>query len=406
MIKLSKFPFKTEKVAPKVSDNKSTSLLLQAGLIRQTMAWVYSYTTLWLKVLRKIENIVRQEMDNYGCYEILMSWISPKEVWDKTWRWDIEEYFKLPTYWDKYYRLNPTHEELVVPLMKQFINSYKDLPTCVYQIQTKYRNEKRAKSWLLRGREFIMKDAYSFHLSDEDFQNFYEWMIVAYNKIFDRLWIGKDTYVTLADGGTFTDKYSHEFQTVLPIGEDTIYICKECGTSHNEEIIDPDNFECKKCWWKTCDVKKASEVGNIFPLETKYTKPFDLKVLNEEWKEQEVIMGCYGIWVSRLMWVIAEYFMKENSIAWPENIAPATHYIVVLGNNLEKAEQLAKQLENEGKEVILDDRQGKKFGFGAKMKDAELLGIPNIIVVSDKTLEQWGYELRKLGEKEGKIVGL
>ena len=404
MIKLSKFPFKTEKVAPKVSDNRSTSLLLQGGLIRQTMAWVYNYTTLWLKVLRKIENVVREEMDNYSCYEILMSWISPKEVWDKTNRWDIEEYFKLPTYWDKYYRLNPTHEELVVPLMKQFINSYKDLPTCVYQIQTKYRNEKRAKSWLLRWREFLMKDAYSFHISDEDFQKFYEWMITTYTKIFDRLGIGKDTYVTLADGGTFTDKYSHEFQTVLPIGEDTIYICKNCGTSHNEEIIDPENFVCTNCGWKEFEKKKASEVGNIFPLETKYSAPFDLKVLDENGKEKDVIMGCYGIWVSRLMWVIAEYFMNENGIAWPENIAPATHYIVVLGDNIEKAEQLAKQLENEGKEVILDDRQGKKFGFGTKMKDAELLGIPNIIIISDKTLEQWGYELKKLNEKEGKII--
>jgi len=369
------------------------------------MAWVYTYTTLGLKVLRKIENIVRKHMNNYWAYEILMSGISPKEVWDKTWRWDIEEYFKLPTYWDKYYRLNPTHEELVVPLMKQFIKSYKDLPTCVYQIQTKYRNEKRAKSWLLRGREFLMKDAYSFHLTDEDFQKYYDWMIQTYKAIFDELGIWKDTYVTLADGGTFTDKYSHEFQTILDIWEDTIYICKNCGTSHNEEIIDPNNFVCTNCWSKDCDIKKASEVGNIFPLETKYSAPFDLKVLDENGKEKDVIMGCYGIWVSRLMWVIAEYFMKDNVIYWPENIAPASYYIVVIGkNNIEKAQELAEKLEKEGKEVILDDRQGKKFGFGAKMKDAELLGIPNIIVISEKTLENWGYELRKLGEKEWKIV--
>jgi len=407
MIRLSKFPFKTEKVPPKASDNVSTSLLLQAGFIRQVMAWVYTYTTLWLKVLRKIENIIRQEMDNYGCYEILMPGLSPKELWDKTNRWEIEEYFKLPTYDDKFYRLNPTHEELVVPLMKQFISSYKDLPTCVYQIQTKYRNEKRAKSGLLRWREFLMKDAYSFHLTDEDFQKFYDGMIEVYKTIFDRLGIWKDTYLTYADGWTFTDKYSHEFQTLLPIGEDTIYICENCGTAHNKEIVSEDGFKCIKCGGTKARVERASEVGNIFPLETKYSKPFDLKVLDENGKEKDVIMGCYGIGVSRLMGVIAEYFTKDGKIVWPESIAPADYYIIVLGeHNLPKAEEFAKKLESEGKEVILDDRQGKKYGFGVKIKDAELIWAPNIVIFSDKTLEQGGYELRKLWEKEWKIVQL
>ncbi len=406
MIRLSKFPFKPEKVAPKASDNVSTSLLLQAGFIRQLMAGVYTYTTLWLKVLKKIENIIRQEMNNLGAYEILMPWISPREIWETTWRWDIEEYFKLPTYDNKFYRLNPTHEEIVVPLMKQFINSYKDLPVCVYQIQTKYRNEKRAKSWLLRGREFLMKDAYSFHLTEEDFEKFYEQVIEAYKKIFDRLGIGKDTYLTYADWGTFTDKYSHEFQTLLPIWEDTIYICEKCWTAHNKEIVPEDGFKCIKCGYTKARVEKASEVGNIFPLETKYSAPFDLKVLDENWKEKTLIMGCYGIGVSRLMGVIAEYFTKDWKIYWPESVSPADYYIIVLGDNLEKAETLARKLESEGKEVILDDRQGKKYGFGVKIKDAELMWIPNIIIVSDKTLEQWWYELRKLWEKEGKIVSL
>ena len=214
MIRLSKFPFKTLKTTPKVSDNKSTGILLQAGFIRQTMAWVYNYTTLWLSVLRKIENIVREEMNNYWVSEILMSWLSPMDVWKKTGREDIKEYFSVPTWGDKSYRLNPTHEEIVVPLMKEFINSYKDSGTWVYQIQTKYRNEKRAKSWLLRWREFLMKDAYSFHVSDKDFVEYYEWMKKVYMKIFFRLWLEKDTYITLADGWVFTDKYSHEFQVV------------------------------------------------------------------------------------------------------------------------------------------------------------------------------------------------
>ena len=395
VIRLSKFPFKTEKVPPKASDNISTSLLLQAGLIRQVMAGVYTYTTLGLRILKKIENIIRQEMDNYGCYEILMPWISPKEYWDATWRWDIEEYFKLPTYDNKFYRLNPTHEELVVPLMKQFIKSYKDLPTCVYQIQTKYRNEKRAKSGLLRGREFLMKDAYSFHIDEKDFENFYEWMIDTYKKIFDRLGIGKDTYLTYADGGTFTDKYSHEFQTLLPIGEDTIYICENCGTAHNKEIVDENNFKCIKCGSTKARIEKASEVWNIFPLETKYTRPFDMKVLDENWQEKDVIMWCYGIGVSRLMWVIAEYFTKDWKILWPESIAPADWYVIILKpEHEEKANQLISRLVSEWKEVIFDDRVGKKFGFGQKIKDAELLWVPNIAIISDKTLEEGGFEKR------------
>lgn len=396
MIQLSKFPFKTLKSQPKVSDNISTGILLQAGFIRQTMAGVYNYTTLWLKVLRKIENIVREEMNVYGASEILMSGLSPRDVWDKTGRWEIEEYFKVPTYGDKYYRLNPTHEEVVVPLMKEFIESYKDSGKCVYQIQTKYRNEKRAKSGLLRGREFLMKDAYSFHITDKEFREYYAGMIEVYNKIFDRLGIGDDTYVTLADGWVFTDKYSHEFQTVLGIWEDDIYICSDCWVSHNKEVVDLEKwFVCTECSSVNHEIKQASEVGNIFPLETKFSKPFDVSMLDAENKGQDVIMGCYGIGVSRLMWVIAEYFSSERWISWPENLAPASHYIIVIWEeNLEAATNLAKALESEGKEVILDDRMWRKVGFGQKAADCELFGIPNRIVISPKTLEQGWYELQ------------
>ena len=551
MIRLSSFPFKTEKVAPKVSDNRSTSLLLQAGFIRQTMAGVYTYTTLWLKVLRKIENIVRKHMDDYGAYEILMPALSPKENWEKTWRWDgIDVMFHLPASWNKEYGLNSTHEEIVTPLMKEFIQSYKDLPVCVYQIQDKFRNEKRAKSGLLRWREFWMKDAYSFHLDNEEFENYYEWMKKVYMDIFNELGIWKDTYITLADGGTFTDKNSHEFQTKLEIWEDLVFkdpktwICynQEIAPSkvgkanvkdeilkdredikHSEDIIwvealekllnipkyktsktiffiaDEKRFIAASVRWdyeineiklrkvvnakqlrmateeevkekigtkigfagiinlpedvelylddslenltnfetwtnkdgyhsinvnfgkdlplpekfydfklakegdinpetgEKYEVFRASEVGNIFPLETKFTKPFNVTVLDENQKQKDVIMWCYGIWVSRLMWVIAEYFTKDEKINWPENIAPANYYIIVLWeNNIEKAENIAKQLEEKWNEVILDDRMWKKFGFWTKIKDAELLGIPHIIVVSDKTQNmENGYEIIK-----------
>ena len=404
MLKLSNFPFKTIKTRPKVSDNISTSILLQSGFIRQTMAWVYNYTTLWLKVLRKIENIVREEMDAYWASEILMSGLSPMNVWKKTGRENIEEYFKVPTYGDKYYRLNPTREEIVVPLMNEFINSYKDSGACVYQIQNKYRNEKRAKSWLLRGREFLMKDAYSFHLTDEEFTEYYEWMKKTYMKIFTRLGIEEDTLITVADGWVFTDKYSHEFQTILPIWEDDIYICSDCGVSHNKEVVDFNGFKCSECKSEKHEIKQASEVWNIFPLETKFSNPFWVKMLDKNNKEQDVIMGCYGIWVSRLMWVIAEYFMWEKWIAWPESIAPADYYIIVIWeDNIEKATLIANKLEDEWKEVILDDRMWKKVWFGQKAWDCELYWIPNRVVVSPKTIEQGGYELLSRWE-DSKII--
>jgi len=406
MIKLSNFPIKTMKSRPNISDNKSTGILLQAWFIRQVMAWVYTYTTLWLSVLRKIENIVREEMNDYQAFETLMPALSPKELWDKTGRWEaIDVMFHLPAASNKEYWLNSTHEELVTPMMWEFLQSYKDLPMCVYQIQNKFRNEKRAKSGLLRWREFIMKDAYSFHSSDEDFVDYYEGMKKVYMRIFERLWLWEDTVIALADWWTFTDKYSHEFQVKLDIWEDDIYICKNCNLWHNKEVVDEEKwFICDECWSKDFDLEKASEIWNIFPLETKFSSAFNLKYLDENNKEQTPIMWCYGIWVSRAMWIVAEKFVWEKWISWPENIAPADYYIIVIWeDNLEKASEIAKKLESEWKSVILDDRMWKKFGFGQKAWDCELFGIPNRIVVSPKTIEAGWYELTKRGE-ESKII--
>jgi len=339
-------------------------------------------------------------MDNIGAYEILMPALSPKENWKKTWRWDsIDVFFHLPATNNKEYWLNSTHEEIVTPLMKEFINSYKDVPVCVYQIQNKFRNEKRAKSWLLRWREFLMKDAYSFNLDHKKFDEFYETMKKTYMNIFNRLWIWKDTYITLADGWTFTDKYSHEFQTILDIWEDDIYICKKCWTSHNKEIVPESGFKCVNCGSTECDVKKASEVWNIFPLETKFADAFDMKVLDKDGKEKKLIMWCYGIWISRLMWVIAEKFANENSINWPASITPADVYIIVIQEeNIKKWEELAKKFEKEWKEVILDDRMWKNASFGVKAIDCELLWIKNRVVISSKTLEKWWYEFTQDGK--------
>ncbi|MDD5769616.1 MAG: proline--tRNA ligase [Candidatus Gracilibacteria bacterium] len=554
MLKLSKFPFKTQKFAPKVSDNKSTSILLQAGFIRQTMAGVYTYTTLGLRVLEKIKNIVREEMNNYGAFETLMPSLSPRELWDKTGRWGgIDVMFHVPAANDKEYGLNSTHEEIVTPLMGEFIKSYKDLPACVYQIQNKFRNEKRAKSGLLRGREFLMKDAYSFHADNEEFERYYEGMKQVYLNVFARLGLAKDTFIAKADGGTFTDKYSHEFQVKLPIGEDIIFLDPETGDCFNKEVapsfvgtpniadkelkqkqdieaigiigvealskalgvpaekstktmmfevdgrfivasvrgdyeintlklqkilgaksirlasqelvkektgaeigyagiinlpkntelyLDDSidgltNFETgtNKTGYHSINVNfgrdleiperfydfkeaklgdknpttgnifevfKASEVGNIFPLETKFSSAFGLNFLDENNTLKIPLMGCYGIGVSRVMGVVAEYFLDEVGIAWPKNIAPATHYIIVMGDNLYKAILLAQEIEETGGEVIIDDRE--KIGFGQKASDSDLFGIQNRIVISDNTLELGGYEIRKRGETESKII--
>lgn len=403
MIKLSKFPFKTQKSVPNGSDNKSTWILLQAGFIRQTMAWVYTYTTFGLKVLRKIENIIREEMNNYGAFETLMPALSPKEIWEKTGRWDtIDVMFHLPATNKKEYGLNSTHEELITPLMWDFIQSYKDLPTCVYQIQNKFRNEKRAKSGLLRWREFIMKDAYSFHSSNEDFEKYYEWMKKVYLNIFQKLGLWESAVIALADWWTFTEKYSHEFQIKIEIWEDTIYKCDNCKINFNEELIDlKKGFKCLECNCKKSEKFSASEIWNIFPLETKFTKIFWVKYLSEDNKMETPLMWCYWIWVSRAMWLIAEKFVWEKWIQWPKNIAPASYYIIVIWEeNLEKAQSIAKDLENKWEEIILDDRMWKKFSFGQKIRDCELLWIPNKIIFSPKTVELWGYELKQKWKKD------
>lgn len=551
---MSKFPFKTQKTNQKISDNKSTSVLLQAWYIRQVMAWVYTYTTLWLRVLDKIKNIVREEMDNYGAFETLMPSLTPQEAWEKTGRWNtVDVLFHVPAANNKEYALNPTHEEVVTPLLWEFIKSYRDLPVCVYQIQTKFRNEKRAKSWLLRWREFIMKDAYSFHADNKEFVEYYEWMKQVYLNVYNRLWLGKDIYVVQADWWSFTDKYSHEFQVKLDIWEDVVFHDAKSWESYNKEVAPsmiptpnskeelkerqdieapwviwvealttkfwipankstktmmfeaddkfivasvrwdyeintiklqkilwckslkfatPDtikemtwadigyawiynlpascevyiddsikwltNFETwtNKTWYHSINVNfgrdiiepkqfydfkeakewdknpetneiyevfKASEVGNIFPLETKFSKAFDVNFLDENNTSKTPLMWCYGIWVSRLMWVTAEYFIDDIWIGWPLELAPFSHYIVVIGDeNINKAVEISKKLWINPNDLILDDRNN--VWFGQKMMDAELMWIPNIIIVTPKTLEKWGYEIKKRWNKESELI--
>ncbi|EKE26086.1 MAG: Prolyl-tRNA synthetase [uncultured bacterium (gcode 4)] len=401
MLQLSKFPFKTLKTVPGWSDNKWTWLLLQAWFIRQELAGAYNYLHFGLKTIEKIKQIIREELNYIWATEILLSSLSSKESWQKTWRWDtVDVLFKIEGSGKKQYALNPTHEEVITPLMQEFIQSYKDLNNCqVYQFQTKFRNEARAKSGVLRWREFIMKDLYSFHRNQLDLDVYFEKVHEAYNRIFDRLWIWNDTLYTFASGGVFS-KYSYEFQTVLDIWEDDVYICGNCKQAHNEEIVE-EKFICAECWSNEYKVVKTSEVWNIFKLSTKFSNAFGLKYTDEKWAQNEIVMWCYGIWVSRLMWVIAEKLSDEKWLVWPESISPFSHYLIVMWDNEEKALKLAKQLENEWKEIIIDDRD---IWFWQKAQDADLLWIPNRIVISDKTIEKWWYELKMRNKDSIEII--
>jgi len=549
-MKYTNILLKTLKESPSDENSRNAELLIRGGFINKEMAGVYSYLPLGLKVLRKIENIVREEMEAIGSSEILMPALSPKANWEKTARWnEVDVLFKLELSGNREIALNPTHEEVVTPLVQTFANSPKDFPKCVFQIQNKFRNEPRAKSGLLRGREFLMKDAYSFHTSQEDFEKYYDMMTQAYHKVYKRLGIGDITKFVAADGGAFSE-FSHEFQTISPIGEDELFYRKSNDTYLNKEItpcvaerwnntdeavadmedalgkgiigvnelakflnipvekttktmlfeteegkviaaavrgnreIDTRKLtklvgckslelaseetvkrvtgapvgyagvlnlpaEVQVLWDESCqdrvnfemgankedyhtininfgrdiekpehfyDIKiaqdgdscpetgekyeifRAIEVGNIFPLSTKFSKSFKF---NSEGKD--IIMGCYGIGISRTMGALAEIFADEKGLVWPENIAPAHIYLAPIGKNddvYEKAEALYNELQAKGIEVLYDNRRDKKTGPGTKFGDHELLGIPYRVVLSERLLEANEAEIvsRKTGE--------
>jgi prolyl-tRNA synthetase len=398
-MKQSEFALKTLRENPKDADSKNAAFLERGGYVQKTMAGVYSYLPLGLRVMKKIEAIVRDEMNKIGGQEVLLPVLGPKENWQATGRWDdLDVLYKLKTADNKEVALNPTHEEIIVPLAKGLINSYKDLPMALYQIQDKFRNEKRAKSGLLRGREFLMKDLYSYHLTEGDLDNYYEKVAKSYEKIFQRVGIGDTTVMTFASGGSFS-KYSHEYQTLTENGEDVIYLCEKCNVAVNKEIIDEHNF-CPECKSKELVEKKAIEVGNIFKLKTKYSTPFNLKVINDKGEETTVIMGCYGLGVSRLFGAIVEVLADEKKIIWPEEITPFKKHIISLGKNKEALE-LYDRL-NDKENVLLDDRD---VSAGEKFADADLVGTPIRIIVSEKSLANGGVEV---AERSGsaKIVAL
>lgn len=393
------------------AESVSHELLTRAGFIDQLMAGVYTFSPLGFLVLQKIEGIIRNNMQLSPAngQEILMPVLQPKENWQKTGRWEnLDVLFKIKGKSGREYALGPTHEEVVVPLAKKIINSYKDLPVSLFQIQTKFRDELRAKSGILRTREFLMKDLYSFHSTQDDLDKYYEKMIKVYFNIFKECGIYKSgrnriTYETLASGGTFS-KYSTEFQTITESGEDIIYICEKCQIAINKEIK-KENIVCPNC--KSADFRevKAVEVGNIFKLGTKFSQVFDLKFRAKDGKENLVIMGCYGLGLGRILGAIVEINHDEKGIVWPENVAPFDIHLIQIGDNAKVGKEAKKIYENLLKNnisALYDDRKDKSAG--EKFAEADLIGIPKRMVISEKTLEEKSVEVKKRSEQKIKLI--
>lgn len=391
---------KTLREAPKDEVSLNAQLLIRAGFVDKLMAGVYTYLPLGLRVLKKIQNIIREEMDAVGGQEVLMPALSPKENWETTGRWDgFDVLFKLAGAGDKEYALGASHEEVVTPLLQHFVRSYKDLPVAVYQIQNKFRNELRAKSGLLRGREFNMKDMYSFHRDEADMDAYYEKVSAVYSKIFQRC--GLEAKIVEATGGTFC-KFSHEFQVFTEHGEDDVYVCNKCGKNQNKELIT--DLKCPYCG-EIREIKKAIEVGNIFKLKTKYSAPFNFKYSAQDNGEKDVFMGCFGIGPSRVMGAIVEVGHDAGGMVWPESVAPFDIHLVSLAKDeadIKRTDEIYEQLIKSGKEVLYDDRVD--VSAGAKFADSDLIGIPNRYVVSHKTLEQNSVEVKKRNEEKANLV--
>jgi len=397
----SKLFTKTRKEAPKDEVSKNAILLIKAGFINKELAGVYSFLPLGLRVMNKITDIVREEMNSIDGQEVSLTALQNPEIWKKTGRYDIDVAFRTNLKNGAELILGWSHEEPLVNILSNHVSSYKDLPLVVYQFQTKFRNEERAKSGILRGREFLMKDMYSFHLSQEDFDTYYEKATQAYYNVFEKVGLKDITYKTFSSGGEFS-KFSHEFQTLSEAGEDTIYLSKEKKIAINKEVYNDETLALLDISKNELVEVKAIETGNIFPLGTKYSEPLGLKFSDENDEEKNVIMGCYGIGISRLMGTVVEVNSDEKGIVWPKSIAPFSIHLIPLAYEKDEAvknqtDELYKNLNDLGVDVLLDDR---KISAGEKFADSDLIGIPTRLVISPKTIEEGIIEMkdRKTGE--------
>ena len=405
-MKQSQLFSKTSKKLSEAEASKNAQFLIRGGFIDKSSAGVYTLLPMGLKVLEKINTIIREEINAIGGQELLMPTLIQKKYWEKAGRWDVDVIFKTSASakedkQDFEYGLGWTHEEVITAIATRFINSYKDLPKAVYQIQTKFRAEARPQGGLLRGREFSMKDLYSFHESKEDLNAYYEKAIEAYRKIFKRL--GLNALLTETGGGAFTTERTHEFQVLNPAGEDTVFYCSKCGFCQNQEIYDPG--EHKNCKGRI-ESARSIEVGNVFRLGTKFSESFGLHFLNKQGERKPVIMGSYGIGPTRVLGTIAEVFNDEYGLMWPEATAPFSVHLVGLKGKTDEgvriaAESLYKKMIDSGIEVLYDDRD---LSAGEKLNDADLIGIPNRVVISEKTLAENKFELKKRGDQKAKMI--
>ena len=400
-MRVSQLFSKTSKQVPADETSVNAKLLIRAGFVDKVAAGIYTYLPLGQKVLDKIAQIVREEMNEIGGQEITMPVFQPRANWEQTGRWkSFDVLFKVKGEAGEF-ALGPTHEEIVVPTAVRFIKSYADLPKYVYQIQTKFRDEVRAKAGLLRGREFLMKDLYSFHATEADFEKYYEKAKVAYRNVFKR--VGLDAIETRASGGTFS-KYSDEYQVICDSGEDEIIYCPGGDFSENTEIATVKEG-------KQCDLghgplvrAKTIEVGNIFSLKDKYSSAFGLVYTDSDGKQKPVLMGCYGIGISRLMGAIVEVMHDERGIIWPANVSPFKAHLVQLGQET-RAKELLETLEKSGftkDDVLWDDRAD--VSAGEKFADCDLIGIPVRLVVSDK-IEKGKVEWKERGKEKTEVLG-
>lgn len=398
---------KTLKTAPAAADTANHRLLVQAGFVRQVMAGVYSYLPLGLRVLNKISKIVREEMDGIDAQEVLMPILHPSALWKQTGGWDkIDVLFKVKSRTDREYALAQSNEETVTPLAKEWIHSAKDLPLAIYHINWKFRDELRSKSGIMRGREFLMKDMYSFHATQEDFDKFYAKAKVAYMNVYKRL--GLVAKATEASGGAFTEKVSYEFEVLTDAGEAPVLYCDKCDYCVNVDDIKTYKLgdECPICHKDNLKSAMASEVGNVFDLGTKYSKAFELSINDSEGNKIFPIMGCYGIGISRTMGVIVEKFNDERGIVWPASIAPFTVHLCSLNTNdeavIKNADSIYESLTKAGIEVLYDERTD--VGAGQKLGEADMIGCPIRAVISTKTGDQ--IEVKMRSEKDSKLVSL
>lgn len=394
---------KTRKDAPKDEVSKNAQLLIRAGFIHKEMAGVYSILPLGLRVMNKILNIIREEMNSIGGQEAHLTALQDKKNWETSGRWNdevVDSWFKTKLKNETELGLAFTHEEPLTKMMTEYVRSFRDLPVYVYQIQTKFRNETRAKSGIMRGREFLMKDLYSFSKDEKEHEEFYEKAKDAYLKVFERVGLGDKTYLTFASGGSFS-KYSHEFQTITDSGEDIIFVNKDKKIAINKEVLSDEvlaNLNLKR---EDLVEAKAVEVGNIFSLGTKYSNVLDLNYVDEKGDKIPVIMGSYGIGPSRLMGTVAEVLSDDKGLVWPTSIAPFDIHLISIedkeGKVKKQSEEIYRKLSENGKsgkdkiEVLWDDRDARA---GEKFADSDLIGIPMRVIVSEKTLAEGSVEVK------------